>query len=77
MGRQPRKGWEGGWVYPPLEYAMVEAGLQEMETYVSDRQNTVPQYIATRPVMDLCLVAKRSPGPRVEMRRREHLQTGN
>ena len=31
-GKQPRKGREGGWVYPLLEYAMAEAGLQEVET---------------------------------------------
>ena len=40
-GWQPRKGRYKGWFYPPLEYAMAEAGLQEMETYVSGRQNTV------------------------------------
>ena len=42
--------------------------MQEVETYVSRRQNTVTQYIATRPIMDLCLAAKRRPGPRVTMR---------
>ena len=46
---------------------MTEAGLQEVETYVSCRQNTVAQYIATRPIMDLFLVAKRRPVPIVEM----------
>ena len=46
---------------------MAEAGLQEVETYVSRRQNTVAQYIATRLIMDLCLAAKRRPGPRVAM----------
>ena len=54
-----------GWVYPPLEDAMKYAGLQEEETYVSCHQNTVSRYIATRPITDLCLAAKRSPGPRV------------
>ena len=46
---------------------MAEAGLQEVETYVSCHQNTVAQYIATKPIMDLCLAAKWSPGPKVEM----------
>ena len=32
MGRQPRKGQDGGWVYPHIEDAMTEAGLQEVET---------------------------------------------
>ena len=47
---------------------MAEADLQEVETYVSRRQSTVTQYIATRPIMDLCLAAKRRPGPRVATR---------
>ena len=33
-GRQPRKGWDRGWVYTPLHDAMVESGLQEVGTYV-------------------------------------------
>ena len=42
--------------------AMVEADLQEVKTYISLHHNTVPQYIATRPIMYLCLEAKRFPG---------------
>ena len=41
--------------------------MQEVETYVFRLQNTVAQYIATRPIMDLCLAAKRSSGLRVVM----------
>ena len=41
---------------------MAEAGLQEVETYVFRRQNTVAPFIMTRPIMDLCLEAKRIPG---------------
>ena len=73
----PRKFQYGSWIYPPLEDVMEEAGLHEMETYVSDLQNKVAQYIATRPIMCLCLVENRRPGPRVEMRWREYFQTGN
>ena len=76
-GWQLWKGRYGGWFYQTLEDAMAEVGLQDMETYVSGSQNTVAQYIATRPIMDLCLAAERRPGPRVEMRWREHFQTGN
>ena len=47
---------------------MAEAGLWEVETYVSQRQNTVAQFIATRTIMDLCLVAARMPGSRVAKR---------
>ena len=27
MGKQPQRGRDGGWVYPPLSEAMAEAGL--------------------------------------------------
>ena len=47
---------------------MAEAGLQEVETYVSHRHKNVAQYIETRPIVDLYLAAKRRPGPRVTMR---------
>ena len=47
---------------------MAEADLKEVETYVSCRHNTVSQYIATRPIMDMCMLANRRPGPRVATR---------
>ena len=47
---------------------MAGVSLQEVETYVFLCQNTIAQYIATKPIMDLCLAAKRRPGPRVAMR---------
>ena len=50
---------------PPLAEAMVEAGLQEVDTYVSCCQNTVAKYIVTMLIMDLCLAAERRPGTRV------------
>ena len=52
-------------MYPLLEDAMEEAGFQEVETYISHHQNTVAQYIVTRPIIYLCLAEKRSPGQRV------------
>ena len=33
---------------------MEEAGFEEMGAYFLKRQNTVAQYIATRPILDLC-----------------------
>ena len=68
MGRQPQRGWESGWLYPLLEEAMAEAGLQEVEAYISHHQNTVTHFINTRPIMDLCLASARSPGSRVANR---------
>ena len=56
-GRQPRRRLDWAWFYPPLAEAMAEAGLQVVETYSARHQNTVTQYISTRPIMDLCLAA--------------------
>ena len=39
-----------------------------METYASHHQNTVAQFIATRPIMDLCMAAERRPESRVANR---------
>ena len=35
MGRQSWIGRESGWVYPLLEEAMADLGLQEVDNYVS------------------------------------------
>ena len=47
---------------------MVEVGFQDSDTYVSRNQNTVKKYIATRPIMDLCLAANRRPRGKLAMR---------
>ena len=53
-GRSPRKGRDGKMHYPSLEGAMKEAGLTDVRTSINRRQNTVAQYIATRPCSDFC-----------------------
>ena len=53
-GRQPSWRGKGRWGYPPLASAMEEAGFEEIRVYITRRQNTVAQYIATRPILDLC-----------------------
>ena len=66
-----RRSWQGRdivCVYPLIEAAMTEAELQEVDTYVFRRHNTVVQFIATRPIMDLCLAADRRPRPSVTKR---------
>ena len=55
-------------MYPPLSEALEETGLQEVETYISRRQNTVAHFIAVRPIMDLCMAAERRPGLRISKR---------
>ena len=44
---------------------MVEAGFEEIGTYVTRMQNTVTQYIATRPILDLYERSDQRPGERV------------
>ena len=63
--RQSFRVWDGVWFYPLLKDTMAETGLQEVETYVSLRKNTVTQFIATSTIKDLCLSAKQRPGSRV------------
>ena len=43
-----------------------------MEEYVSQRQNSGAQYIATQSLLDLCEGSDRSPGAQVGMRWWEH-----
>ena len=33
---------------------MAESGFEEIWIYITRRQNTVAQYISTRPILDLC-----------------------
>ena len=51
----PRHQTEGTWEYPPLAYVMRLAGLKKIGKYISRRKDSVEQYIATYPIMDLFL----------------------
>ena len=64
-GRQPRRRQDVVWVYPLLEDAMAEVLFQDVETYISLRQNIFAQFITTRLMIDLCLVAERRMRSRV------------
>ena len=53
-GRMPRCGRDGKWMYPPpLAGATKEAGIVRARTSFLQRQNTVAQFIATRPILGL------------------------
>ena len=67
-GRQARRGKNGAWHYPSLEGAMREAGLTDIGKSIANRQNTVAQYIATRPLLGLCEGDRAREGARVPMR---------
>ena len=44
------------------------AGLTDIRTSIQRRQNMVAQYIATRPLLDLCEGARQKEGARVTSR---------
>ena len=44
---------------------MQEAGLEMIETYITNHQKTISQYIATSPILELCMAVERHPGLRV------------
>ena len=50
---------------------MREAGFEEIRKYTTRRQNTVAQYIAARPILDLYERATQRLGARVSRRYRE------
>ena len=64
-GRQPRRRGYGRCVYPLLKESMKEAGFEGIRKSIARRQNTVTQYIATQPIMDLCEQATQRLGARV------------
>ena len=49
---------EGRWGYPLLVAEILTVVLYEVETYVLIRQNAITQYIATHPILYLCLEAE-------------------
>ena len=71
-GMGPGRKLDGTWVYPSIRAALAMVGLDVIGVYIACRQNTVEQYIAARPMMELCLAAERRPGMRILRRWWEH-----
>ena len=61
----PQQDKIGQGQYPPLEATMAAAGLEEMDTYIVHRQNTIYQYILTCSILELCLAEDWRLGTRV------------
>ena len=57
MEKLPQSRLDGSWNYPLIAEYMWEARIEEIEMYIWRQQNTVEQYIVTRPIMDLYLEA--------------------
>ena len=68
IGRQTWRGWDGKWYYPSMRETMREAGFEDIQKSITRRQNTVAQYIATRPILGLCERATQRAGARVSRR---------
>ena len=71
-GRQPRQRGKRRWYYPTLVSVMEEAGFGEIGVNITRRKNAVAQYIATRPILDLCERSGQRPGDWVSWRWWEH-----
>ena len=69
QGDSRGEGGTGNGVTPPWGGGMKEAGFKEIRTSITNRQNTVAQYIATRPLLGLCIGTKQIEGVRVSRRR--------
>ena len=67
-GRPTRRGRDREWFYPSLVGVLKEAEVVRARTSILRRQNTVAQFIATRPILGLCEVAERRRGTRVPQR---------
>ena len=70
-GRMARRGRDGKWVYLPLAGGEKDAGIVRARTTVLRRQNTVAQFVATRPILVLCEGTERRGGTWVPQRWRE------
>ena len=54
MGRQPRQHKDRSLEYPPLSGAIRDAGMVGIRTSITRRQKTIAQYLAMRPILDIC-----------------------
>lgn len=53
---------EDKWVYAPTEEVLRKAGLFPMSEYLSRRQRRCADYVASRPIAELCRKSKRKSG---------------
>ena len=67
-GSMARRGRDGKCLYLPLAGATKEAGIVRAKTSVLRRQNTVAQFVATRPILVLCEGTERRGGAWVPQR---------
>ena len=56
-GMMPHRPQHGNWVHPPIEEALESAGLLPIREYVRRRQAAAEDYVASRPIWNLCMDA--------------------
>ena len=71
-GMVPKCQRDVTWVYKPIGAVPAMVGMDNIGVYIDCLHNTVAQYIATRVIMDLCLVEEWKPGLRIYRRWWEH-----
>ncbi len=67
-GRTARRLPNGEWRYPCVKKALRKAGLWSMREYIRRRQARMVEYLATRPIYDLCREIEALPGSARTMR---------
>ena len=70
-GMQTKWYMAGWWEYPPLDGEMSEVVIEEVESYVFHRHNTIAHYIMTCPILELYLTAELQIVAQVSRRRQE------
>ena len=68
MGRLTRQRSDKMWEYTLADAVRDEEGFDSMETCIQQRNNTVTEYIATRPNLELWKAAEMKWGARVGIR---------
>ena len=53
---------DGEWVTPPAGEALRAAGMHSIDEYITVRQRTIVEKVATRPIMQLCNSTERLSG---------------
>ena len=59
---KPCRGPGYRWVYPKSEDVLEECGLKPIAEYINVRQQTIAEYLATRPILEDCVQGKRRQG---------------
>ena len=57
----PQRLRNRGWEYSLIGKALADAGLEKIGVYITCRQNTAAQYIATQPIFGIIMAEEQRP----------------